>query len=704
MYRRLPMAGGRCNPELFDFFLTHPNAVVELWHSMGYDEVTMVAEGNNIYSMREKSGSEGKVQVLYQDSELTLAYCSGSYRGPALGRQMVGEVFLVLQTRYTEDVDMTPLVVCRLDAFIDLKNPGVDLLARTFSSAIGKIADSNFEQTLAFVDSVSQTIEAEPYEFQQIAFSMQGLTPEARKVFAEKAMRVGSQAQARRRGEVPDYQLLAKMNEPYPTSARILAREKNGYGPTRAVASQPSVPPLPSSASENGYASLPSQTPGLNALPTTRAGSIASKPEFSRSSTLANNDFSLSSDDDDDFSLSMDWDDEEESPSSTFVYSSKGATPSVVAPGSSLAKVGAKPSTNSEAMDLIEEQEERATLSYSAKRPTTLSTDEDDELPISLNSDFVLAADDEADEYEDVEEDEDIAIAIPQLATSKRADASRAEALTSEPVVADDLADAAVEAAPLIASDDETVVDDTDAPLLFLDLPDEDEPVANDDDSDVAIALPTSDAVAEESEEDDLTLALTDEALESSDANAPLLITVDDPDEAFGLVAEDIAENVVDDAADAGTEERADGFTPVVEEDDVETVAAPIGAEEETTPLSESRPKRESVEDLNKASGWVPVASATPAPAKTTAAKTTKVAARAETKTLEQGNWSAADRDEVVATSVPSKFVTRRYNRPVAEENAGETASKPLETFTSEWKEPEKTASLVDAPSFKKPR
>ncbi|MBQ5367254.1 MAG: hypothetical protein IIU43_07230, partial [Thermoguttaceae bacterium] len=52
LYRRLPMGGCRCNPELFDFFLTYPNTVVELWRSMGYEDITMVDLGNHSYEIR----------------------------------------------------------------------------------------------------------------------------------------------------------------------------------------------------------------------------------------------------------------------------------------------------------------------------------------------------------------------------------------------------------------------------------------------------------------------------------------------------------------------------------------------------------------------------------------------------------------------------------------------------------------------------
>ena len=229
-YRRLPMAGGRCNPELFDFFLTYPHAIVELWKEMGYDEISMTPQGADRYVVREKNGSAAVAQVLYQDSDLALAYVSGIYRGMAFLRPVEGEAMLVLQTRYTEDATKTPLVVCRLDAFISIKNPGVDFLARTFNATVGKIADSNFEQTLAFVDSVSQTAEQSPREFQNVVANLSGLSPDARAIFAQKARDVAFQAARRQRGEIVDYKLLAKRNAPNPGYARILARG-NEYRP-----------------------------------------------------------------------------------------------------------------------------------------------------------------------------------------------------------------------------------------------------------------------------------------------------------------------------------------------------------------------------------------------------------------------------------------------------------------------------------------
>ncbi|MBR4834458.1 MAG: hypothetical protein IKU86_09050, partial [Thermoguttaceae bacterium] len=245
IYRRLPMAGGYCNPELFDFFLAHPHAVVGLWRQMGYDDVSMERIGPALYSIREKTGTVGKAQILYQDDELTLVYCSGKYQGPVVPRSLDGEMFLVLQTRYTEDPTGRPIAICRLDAFVDLKNPGADLLARTFSGALGKLADSNFEQTLAFIDSVSQTAETNPGALSGSIAGLAELSPEARRLFAAKTSEVARQAQLRANGVYVDYRLLPKLNSPTASVARVLSRERAGGAAVASIARSHSSSPAP---------------------------------------------------------------------------------------------------------------------------------------------------------------------------------------------------------------------------------------------------------------------------------------------------------------------------------------------------------------------------------------------------------------------------------------------------------------------------
>ncbi|MBQ7814672.1 MAG: hypothetical protein IJ387_09310 [Thermoguttaceae bacterium] len=350
IYRRLPMAGGYCNPELFDFFLAHPHAVVGLWRQMGYDDVAMEAIGPNLYSIREKTGTVGRAQILYQDDELTLVYCNGKYQGPVVPRSLDGEMFLVLQTRYTEDQTGRSIVVCRLDAFVDLKNPGADHLARTLSGPLGKLADSNFEQTLAFVDSVSQTAEKQPGALSATIAGLSELSPETRRLFAAKTSEVARQAQLRERGVYVDYRLLPKLNSPTPTVARILSRERAG------------VPNAAALAARSHSATSPTPAPDAT---TSRAGSAFSRAPLSPSPStfsnadkpsLAQNSFALSNDaeSDYDFEAELDWNDEEPVKVGGARVAQKPVAAPTLVPETSVAKATARPATKySDALELV---------------------------------------------------------------------------------------------------------------------------------------------------------------------------------------------------------------------------------------------------------------------------------------------------------------------------------------------------------------
>ena len=379
MYRRLPMAGGRCNPELFDFFLTYPNTIVELWKQMGYEEVDMKQVDSATYAVSEKDGSSGKLTILYQNAELAVAHVVGTYRGAGMIRPVEGEAFLILQVRYTEDQALTPLVVCRLDAFVNIKNPGVDLVARAFNSMIGKIADANFEQTLAFVDSVSQTVEQDPRQFQQVVAQLGGLSPQARRVLADKATTVAMQAQARESGKPVNYRLLAKANDPNPGYARILARGAN-QTPARnsslaANGPKPSFQGYRAPEVEDDFFDDNDMNASF-AESGVHVGNNSSIKSFGQTRELhlgIGDDFSLASDDSSDYGFETD--DEVMMTGEEYLATQSLSSPNSGSAMNSLAKIGPAPSKNARALELVEEESESfATL---ADSPSAISTDDE---------------------------------------------------------------------------------------------------------------------------------------------------------------------------------------------------------------------------------------------------------------------------------------------------------------------------------------
>lgn len=464
IYRRLPMAGGYCNPELFDFFLTHPHAVVGLWRQMGYDDVAMAPIGPNVYSVREKTGTVGRAQILYQDDELTLVYCNGKYQGPVVPRSLDGEMFLVLQTRYTEDPTGRPIVVCRLDAFVDLKNPGADLLARTFSGALGKLADSNFEQTLAFIDNVSQTAENNPGALSASIAGLSELSPEARRLFAAKTSETARQAQLRARGTYVDYRLLPKLNSPTPTVARVLSRERSG-AVDGAIA-----------ARTRSAAETPAPFSGLDAAATPNRA----EPAFARSSlnqapstfnnfdkpSLAQNSFALSDDSESeyDFEAELDWEDETPLKVGGARVASQPVSAPTLVPETSVAKATARPSTRfSDALELIDSTANNDDeIDYSEPILTDdvaiLATDDDpsqaNEAPLLLDFENELL-----EEAENANVNDDLSAPAP-LAAFPAKNAANAVALPGPPVAAVPQNDANAESSDLASSLPVLVFDD----------------------------------------------------------------------------------------------------------------------------------------------------------------------------------------------------------------------------------------------------
>lgn len=357
IYRRLPMSGGRCNPEFFDFILGNPHALVAFWNQTGFDDLTASKKAPYQYEVREKTGTLGIAQVLYQDSELTVVYCSGSYRGPIVPRSLEGEMLVLLQTRYTEDPARNPIVVCRLDAFVDLKNPGADLLARTFAGPLGKLADSNFEQTIASIDNLSYTAENAPNELLASISKLGSLSPETRRLLAAKTLECARQASLRAQGELVEYRLLPKKNLPAETFARILAREQNGRYSAQASAR----PQAPRRAETANFAQTPPKRSGSDSLyaprPTANPTVSPRVDDFDRPSLAKNSfaladdvDFSLADDENDDFESTIDWDDDE----SALDAESLSNLPSD--PQTSLATVRARPASKyADALELLEE-------------------------------------------------------------------------------------------------------------------------------------------------------------------------------------------------------------------------------------------------------------------------------------------------------------------------------------------------------------
>jgi|GEM_PF-2004384 len=218
--RRMPQQTGYCDPEMYDFLIDHPDVVIELWELLGITNLSMKETGPNKYELKEGTASTSQVEVLYKSDNLCIVYASGEYDAPVVRRKIKGDVVLFLKSHYGQARDNRLVVQCDLDAYVQIHNPGAEMLARMLIPVVGKIADNNFEQTVGFVMNISEAAQDDFEPLAELAQRMKIVRPQVAQEFALVAETVFDR-------EVDRYIALATAKES-PTMPKYASQSSQG--------------------------------------------------------------------------------------------------------------------------------------------------------------------------------------------------------------------------------------------------------------------------------------------------------------------------------------------------------------------------------------------------------------------------------------------------------------------------------------------
>ena len=197
LFRRMPVETIACDPNLYLFLLRNPEVVVEIWQLMGVTDLKLARTGPESFRMADNAGTTGHVEFLYGDQNTHVLYVEGQYRGSLYPRPITANCLLVMQSHYARKADGSYAITSKLDTFIDVKNVGVDLVAKTFQSVFGRTTDHNFVETAGFIGKLSETAEENPGGMQRLAARLTGLDPQVREQFAQNAAAIGRRAAQR---------------------------------------------------------------------------------------------------------------------------------------------------------------------------------------------------------------------------------------------------------------------------------------------------------------------------------------------------------------------------------------------------------------------------------------------------------------------------------------------------------------------------
>ena len=186
-----------CDPRYYMFLIRHPEVIVSIWQMMDATDMRITRKGPLVFNANDGEGTVGTLEFLYGDQKVHVLYGEGAYTGSLTKRPIRADCLLVLHSNFTTDKSGRTFVKTQLDMFVDVKNVGVDLIARTFQHMIGNTTDLNFAETANFITKLSRTTEENGPGVQHLAMRLTEINEPTRREFARHAGAVFQRARGR---------------------------------------------------------------------------------------------------------------------------------------------------------------------------------------------------------------------------------------------------------------------------------------------------------------------------------------------------------------------------------------------------------------------------------------------------------------------------------------------------------------------------
>jgi len=202
VFRRMPTRVIDCDPSLYLFLVEHPDVLVNIWEVLRISNLEVRQSQRNLYRLTEPEGTAARFEFLHRSPETHVIYAEGTYEGPLFARPAQGRCVMVLRTGYVRETNGRYYITARLDAFLTVDHGGAELFAKTFHSLLGRTADINFVQTMAFLGSLSRTAEVNSRGVQRLSTKLTNIQPELRVRLAELAGEIGRRSSLLSRQEL----------------------------------------------------------------------------------------------------------------------------------------------------------------------------------------------------------------------------------------------------------------------------------------------------------------------------------------------------------------------------------------------------------------------------------------------------------------------------------------------------------------------
>jgi hypothetical protein len=184
IYRRLPVEIIDCDPEMYLFLLRHPEVVVNVWDLMGVTKIQMGRTGPFSFTASDGMGTDSTVELVYGSNDTHVFLGQGVHHGRLFGKPLRGECVLLLKTGYVNTAEGHVHVTNRMDMFLRTDRAALDAIAKTIHPLFGRTIDTNFSQTVQFLERMSRTSAYNPQGMARLAGKLTKIDDETRRQFS----------------------------------------------------------------------------------------------------------------------------------------------------------------------------------------------------------------------------------------------------------------------------------------------------------------------------------------------------------------------------------------------------------------------------------------------------------------------------------------------------------------------------------------
>jgi len=167
-FRRMPAQTIQCEPEVLICLARNPEVLVSIWDSMGITRVSLDRTAQYQHAGNDGAGTTCKLDLIYGNDSTHVYFVEGDYSGPMWPKQLTGRSIIVLHQTPAKEVGGLRRLTVWMDVFLKVDNLGADLVVRTLSPLVSKTADSNFVESVAFVEQISQAAMVNPSGLQNL--------------------------------------------------------------------------------------------------------------------------------------------------------------------------------------------------------------------------------------------------------------------------------------------------------------------------------------------------------------------------------------------------------------------------------------------------------------------------------------------------------------------------------------------------------